>query len=163
MNQIPVLPFERSGHDRVFAGVCGGLASALGVDATLVRFVFALLSLAGGAGILLYFALWAYGGGRRIWPAAALFAFAAVVLLLALGVSGTVVLGAGLIVAGLVVVTIRGGSIKRGGSLPITAIALMMIGAITVLGHIGASKSFIAPRAVAGAPLLALAPWSRQP
>ena len=58
MNQIPVLPFERSGHDRVIAGVCGGIASTLGVDATLVRLVFALLSIAGGAGILLYFALW---------------------------------------------------------------------------------------------------------
>jgi signal transduction histidine kinase len=162
VTQIPALPFERSGHDRVFAGVCGGLASALGVDATLVRFVFALLSLAGGAGILLYLALWAYAGGRRLWPSAALFAFAAVVLLLALGVSGTAVLGAGLIVAGLVVVTIRGGSIKRGGSMPVPAIALMMIGAIVVLDHIGASNSFIAPGAVAGALLLVLAPWSWQ-
>src|SRR2546429_8334784 len=63
-----VLPFERSGHDRVVAGACGGLASTLGVDATLVRLVFALLSLAGGAGILLYFALWSYDGGPRTWP-----------------------------------------------------------------------------------------------
>jgi signal transduction histidine kinase len=162
MTQIPALPFERSGDDRVFAGVCGGVASALGVDATLVRFVFALLSLAGGAGILLYFALWAYAGGRRLWPSAALFAFAAVVLLLALGVSGTAVLGAGLIVAGLVVVTIRGGSIRRGGSLPRPAVALMMIGAIIVLGHVGASNSFIAPGAVVGALLLVLVPWAWQ-
>ena len=70
MTQIPALPFERSDDDRVVAGVCGGLASTLEVDATLVRLVFALLALAGGAGILLYFALWAYAGrqarvGRR--------------------------------------------------------------------------------------------------
>jgi len=67
MTQIPVLPFERSGHDRVVAGVCGGIASKLGVDATLVRLVFALLAIAGGAGILLYFALWVYDDGRRLW------------------------------------------------------------------------------------------------
>ena len=60
MTQIPVLPFQRSEHDRVVAGVCGGVADALGVDPTLVRLVFALLSLAGGAGILLYFALWVW-------------------------------------------------------------------------------------------------------
>ena len=33
MTQIPVLPFERSRQDRVLAGVCGGLAATLGVDA----------------------------------------------------------------------------------------------------------------------------------
>jgi signal transduction histidine kinase len=159
MTQIPVLPFERSGHDRVIAGVCGGLASTLGVDATLVRLVFALLALAGGAGILLYFALWVYDGGRRLWQAALLVAAAAVTLLFALGFSGSAVLGAGLIVAGFAVVLTRGGSIRRGGSLPVLAIVLMMAGAITVLDHIGASRSFIAPGAVAGALLLVLGPW----
>ncbi|MFL5926254.1 MAG: PspC domain-containing protein [Gaiellaceae bacterium] len=159
MTQISVLPFERSGHDRVLAGVCGGLAATLGVDATLVRLVFALLALAGGAGILLYFALWVYDEGRRMWAAAALVAAAAVSLLLALGFSGTAVVGAGLIVAGFAVVLTRGGSIRRGGSLPVLAIALMMAGAITVLGHIGTSRSFIGPGAVAGALLLVLGPW----
>ena len=48
MTQIPALPFARSDDDRVIAGVCGGVASTLNVDATLVRLVFALLSLAGG-------------------------------------------------------------------------------------------------------------------
>jgi signal transduction histidine kinase len=159
MTQIPVLPFERSGHDRVVAGVCGGIASKLGVDATLVRLVFALLAIAGGAGILLYFALWVYDDGRRLWQAAILTAAAAVVLLLALGFSGTAVLGAGLIVAGFAVVLTRGGSIRRGGSLPVLAIVLMMAGSIAVLGHIGTSRSFIAPGAVAGALLLVLGPW----
>ena len=52
------------------AGVCGGIAQALGVDVTLVRLVFALLALAGGAGIVLYLALWLYADGRtRGWPA----------------------------------------------------------------------------------------------
>ena len=65
MTTIPAPVFERSEDDRVIAGVCGGLASALGVDATLVRLVFALLALAGGAGIVLYFALWVQSEHRR--------------------------------------------------------------------------------------------------
>jgi signal transduction histidine kinase len=151
MNQIPVLPFERS--------VCGGIASTLGVDATLVRLVFALLSIAGGAGILLYFALWAYDGGRRTWPAIVLIAAAAASLLVALGLSGAGVLGVGLLVAGLVVILVRGGSIRQEGSLPKLAIVLMVIGAVTLLDHVGASNSFIGPGAVVGTLLLVLGPW----
>ena len=160
MNHIPVLPFERSEHDdRVIAGVCGGLASTLRVDATLVRLVFALLSLAGGAGILLYFALWAYDGGRRTWPAAILAAAAAASLLLALGLSGGAVLGVGVMVAGIGVLLARGGSVREGGSLPRLAIILMLIGAVTLLGHVGASNSFIGPGAVVGTLVLVLGPW----
>ena len=159
MNQLPVLPFERSGHGRVIAGVCGGLASTLGVDATLVRLVFAILSLAGGAGILLYFALWAYDGGRHTWRAAALLAAAACALLIALGLSSGAVLGVGLIVASLGVIVVRGGSMLQGGSLPKLAIVLMVIGAATLLGHVGASNSFIGPGAVVGTLLLVLGPW----
>ena len=162
MSQIPVLPFERSGHDRVIAGVCGGIASTLGVDATLVRLVFALLSIAGGAGILLYFALWAYDGGRRTWPAIVLIASAAASLLVALGLSGAGVLGVGLLVAGLGVIAVRGGSIRQDGSLPKLAIVLMVIGAVTLLDHVGASNSFIGPGAVVGTLLLVLGPWVGQ-
>ena len=159
MNQIPVLPFERSGHDRVIAGVCGGLASTRGVDATLVRLVFAILSLAGGAGILLYFALWAYDDGSHPWRAAILIAAAACSLLLALGLSSGAVFGVGLIVGGLGVIVVRGGSIRQGGSLPKLAIILMVIGAATLLGHVGASNSFIGPGVILGALLLVLGPW----
>ena len=60
--------FAPSSDERVIAGVCAGIAQTLGVDATLVRLVFALLALAGGAGILLYLALWAWKekNGSRI-------------------------------------------------------------------------------------------------
>ena len=57
--------FARRADERVIAGVCAGIAQALAVDVTLVRLVFALLALAGGAGIVLYLALWAYSGSRR--------------------------------------------------------------------------------------------------
>lgn len=49
----------RSFTDRVLAGVCGGIGSALGVNAWLVRFLFVvmtLLSLGGYA--VLYLSLW---------------------------------------------------------------------------------------------------------
>jgi phage shock protein C len=43
---------------RVVAGVCAGLAAYFGVDPTLVRLAFALLTVFGGAGILLYLGAW---------------------------------------------------------------------------------------------------------
>ncbi len=158
MSQAPALLFERSG-DRVIAGVCGGVAARLGVDANLVRLVFALLAIAGGAGILLYFALWLYGGGHRAWLAAVLVAAAAAMLLLSLGLSPTAVLGATLLVAGLAAVLARGGSLRPGGSLPVFGVALMMAGAVTFLGQHGASGPFIAPGAVVGALTLVVGPW----
>ncbi|MDX1663558.1 MAG: PspC domain-containing protein [Candidatus Promineifilaceae bacterium] len=47
----------RSEEDRVIAGVCGGLAEYLGVDAVLVRLAFLLLIPAGGLGLPLYLIL----------------------------------------------------------------------------------------------------------
>ena len=46
--------FARSRDDRVLAGVAGGLAERIGVDALAVRAAFVLLTVAGGAGIALY-------------------------------------------------------------------------------------------------------------
>ncbi len=158
MTDAPALPFRRSEDDRVLAGVCGGVASALAVDATLVRLAFALLALAGGAGILLYLALWTYAS-RTPWIGQLLIAVSAIAFLLALGLSGVAVVGAGLLVAGVAVVLARGGSLRPGGSLPILGIALTMAGAVVLLGHLGASGSLIAPGALAGALLLVFAPW----
>jgi len=47
----------RSTQDRMFAGVCGGIAEYLEVDPTLVRLVFAALTLLGGPGIIIYIVL----------------------------------------------------------------------------------------------------------
>jgi len=44
----------RSTQDRMFAGVCGGIAEYLEVDPTLVRLVFVALSLMGGPGLIIY-------------------------------------------------------------------------------------------------------------
>jgi phage shock protein PspC (stress-responsive transcriptional regulator) len=42
----------------MIAGVCGGLGRYFSVDATIVRLVFLLLLIFGGAGFLLYLILW---------------------------------------------------------------------------------------------------------
>ena len=156
---MSALLFERSSDDRVIAGVCGGIAARLAVDATLVRLVFAILALAGGAGILVYLALWIYARSRRALPAAALFAVASAAILFALGLSGTALLGASLLVAGLVTVLAAGGSLRPGGSLPRLGVALLIAGAVIFLGRNGASGGFLAPGAVVGALVLVVGPW----
>jgi phage shock protein PspC (stress-responsive transcriptional regulator) len=47
---------RRSYSDRMLGGVAGGLARYFGVDATIVRIAFAVLTIFGGAGIPLYLA-----------------------------------------------------------------------------------------------------------
>src|SRR5438874_5345160 len=49
----------RSTDDRILAGVCGGLAEHLNLDARAVRVAFAILALVGGSGLILYAAFWA--------------------------------------------------------------------------------------------------------
>ena len=49
---------RRSADDRMLAGVAGGLARYLDVDATLVRIAFVVLTVVGGAGVPLYLASW---------------------------------------------------------------------------------------------------------
>ncbi|HEY6962809.1 MAG TPA: PspC domain-containing protein [Gaiellaceae bacterium] len=160
MTQIPALPFERSEHDRVLAGVCGGVADALRVDPTLVRLVFAVLALAGGAGILLYLSLWAWTTGRRPIIAVLILALALMALLGALGVPVTATLGFGLMVAGVALLARRGATLRPGGSsLFIPGIALTMAGAVVMLDHLGSSRAFLAPGALAGALALVLGPW----
>lgn len=48
----------RSETDRMLLGVCGGLGEYFGIDSTLVRVVFVLLSLFGASGLVLYLVLW---------------------------------------------------------------------------------------------------------
>jgi phage shock protein PspC (stress-responsive transcriptional regulator) len=49
---------SRSADDRMLAGVAGGIARCLDVDATLVRVAVAALILFTGAGAALYIAAW---------------------------------------------------------------------------------------------------------
>src|SRR6266498_866316 len=101
---MPLPSFTTSTEGRAIAGVCAGIAQALVVDVTLVRLVFALLALAGGAGILLYLALWAYGRSKQPLWVALLLLVAVAVLLRAVGLSDRSVIGIALVAGGLVVI-----------------------------------------------------------
>jgi phage shock protein C len=50
---------RRSRTDRMIAGVCGGLAESLGVDAVILRLALVLATVLGiGAGVVLYLVCW---------------------------------------------------------------------------------------------------------
>ena len=48
----------RSRTERMIAGVCGGIAEYIGIDPTLVRVIWVLITLMAGVGALLYLILW---------------------------------------------------------------------------------------------------------
>src|SRR5690242_144764 len=108
---MPLRSFTTSADGRVLAGVCAGIAEALAVDVTLVRVVFALLALAGGAGIVLYLALWAWSKAKRQWWTILLLLVAASLLLNAVGVSNRAAAGIVLVAAGLALAWRKGGSL----------------------------------------------------
>ena len=53
-------PFTRSRHDRVRAGVMGGIAQRFGWNSTALRIIYVLVSILSAAfpGILVYLILW---------------------------------------------------------------------------------------------------------
>jgi phage shock protein C len=63
---------RRSSTDRMAGGVCGGLADYSGVDPVLWRVGFVGLTLAGGAGVVLYLLLWVLVPGAPTRPDEAL-------------------------------------------------------------------------------------------
>jgi phage shock protein PspC (stress-responsive transcriptional regulator) len=50
------VPLRRPFEDRMLAGVAAGLARYFGVDVTIIRIAFVVLTVVGGAGIPLYLA-----------------------------------------------------------------------------------------------------------
>ena len=154
---MPAPRLARSADDRLIAGVCGGIAAALSLDANLVRFVFALLALAGGAGILLYLAIWAWTSERsRLAPV--LLLFAGVALLRGIGLRWTAVVAIAMIGVGLAMIWRRGG-LRPGAAVPPVGVGLAMAGGVVLLTGGGTSVGFASPGAVAAALLLILGPW----
>ena len=151
--------FVRSSDDRVVAGVCAGIAQTLGVDPTLVRLVFALLALAGGAGVLLYLALWAYSDGRSLWVIAILGLFGISAVLHAIGLGDRAVIGIALVAGGLTLIWRRGGTLSGNAPLSALGVTLAAAGALLVLSQGGVNQSVLAPGAVAGSLLLICGPW----
>ncbi len=148
--------FALSSDGRVLAGVCSGIARSLGVDATLVRLVFAVLGLAGGAGVFLYLMLWALGNARRRWLAIVLAFISVAVVVAALGFTSDAVWGVILVVAGLALALRRGGSFRPGAPLSYGGLALAAWGLLLLPGS--DPRTVVAPAAIGGALLLILGP-----
>ena len=157
---MPLPAFAASSSDRALAGVCGGIASALGVDVTLVRLVFALLALAGGAGIVLYLALWLYADGRPVWLAGLGVVLSGSLLLHAVGLSDRAVAGIALGQRGAAVAWRRGAGLRPDAPLSYAGYALVAIGAVILLAAGGGAPApLLAPGAVVGGLFLIAGPW----
>src|SRR5215212_11892627 len=125
------LPERASPDRRVVAGVAGGIGDALGVDPTLVRLVFALLALAGGAGLVLYAAAWvamAGKGEQKTWVPVLLLLVAVSLALTALGLSGRTVVGLASIAGGLALIWRRSGSLRPDAPLSLAWLGLVALG-----------------------------------
>ncbi len=56
--KTPPTQLYRSETNRVVGGVAGGIGEYASIDPTIIRFVFVLLTIFGGSGILLYLVMW---------------------------------------------------------------------------------------------------------
>jgi phage shock protein C len=59
MNDITSKTLERKRDGRLVAGVCAGLGAYFGLDANVVRLIFAIASFFGFLGVLVYLVAWA--------------------------------------------------------------------------------------------------------
>jgi signal transduction histidine kinase len=158
MSRMALAGFAPSSEGRALAGVCAGIARTLGIDPTLVRLVFAVLALAGGAGILLYLTLWAHARTGRAWLTALLALGTAWLLLLAVGFSGAAVVGIAFVAAGVALALRRGGGFRPDAPVSYGGLALAAIGAVLLLPGGSAPTTVLPPGAVGGALLLIAGP-----
>ena len=171
-SRLPSLPeIRRRDEGAVVAGVCSGVAHALGVDPTAVRLALAILTLADGSGIVLYLGAWLFlpppdapdrprGGAARA-TAIALFALAGLLLLRGLGLAGSLLIPAALIAAGVVLVSRRSGERRQTFRL---ALGLVLVVAGTTVyvnesGPFGDGGGTLAPGGVAVALVAIFGPW----
>jgi signal transduction histidine kinase len=162
---------RRRNEGSAVAGICCGVAYAIGVDPTAVRLVFAILTLSGGSGIVLYLGAWLVlsppdaperlrGGAARA-AAIALFALAAFLLLRGLGLAGSLLIPAALIGAGMLLVSRRSGEGRHAFRL-VPGIVLVVVGTsvyVDASGPFAESGGALAPGAVAVALVAIVGPW----
>src|SRR5262245_12775760 len=156
---MPLPRVSAVGDDRVIAGICAGIARSLAVDVTLVRLVFTLLALAGGAGIVLYLALWLYHRSQTVWLFVLALVIAAALLLHAVGLSDRSVAGVTLIALGLALAWRRGGSFRADAPVSYAGLVVAAARAVLLLSGGSPNAAVLAPGAVAGALLMVGGPW----
>lgn len=59
---------SRNSNDKILGGVCSGLAHYLKIDPTIVRILFALITIGFGTGILIYIIMWLILPARDLAP-----------------------------------------------------------------------------------------------
>ena len=170
--RLPSLPqIRRRNEGAAVAGICSGVAHALGVDPTAVRLVFAILTLAGGSGVVLYLGAWLFlpspgaadsrrGGAARA-AAIAMFALAGFLLLRGLGLAGSLLIPAALIAGGMLLVSRRSGE-RRQTSRLVLGLVLVVAGTTVYVnesGPFGDGGGALAPGAVAVALVAIVGPW----
>jgi signal transduction histidine kinase len=146
------------------------VADSLGVDATLVRLIAALLSFASGAGIVAYLGGWSLLAApgepaptrRRRLAGVVLLVWSAILALHGVGLAGSLVGPLALVAAGLV---LAAGAAPFGigeRRARLGAAVLVLAGIVVFLGENtrGSATTLLAPGAVAVALLLVLAPWA---
>jgi signal transduction histidine kinase len=146
----------------VVAGVAAGLGRALGVDPTLVRLLFAILTLAGGAGVALYLACallmpsetGVRPRGWRVVVGGALVVLAAVVSLNGLGLPWFVQAAAAAAAVGAFFL-VRSQKRLIGWALVAGALVILLTGG----GDVGTDGPLLTPAAFAGGLLLVVGPW----
>ena len=172
LTRFPSFPEVRRTDDgAAVAGICSGVARALGVDATAVRLLFAILTLSGGSGIALYLAAWlviprpdvadrARGAVARA-GGIALLALAGFLLLRGLGLAGSLLVPAALIAVGILLVSRRSGEGRQPLRL-VFGLALVVAGTSVYVdesGPFGEGGGVFAPGAVAVALVAIVGPW----
>ena len=163
------LPFAlprltRAERERAVAGVCSGIAKAIGVDATLVRLAFALLAFAGGAGIVAYAGAWlalpTEGGpdtsARRRIAGLAVLVAAGALALRGLGFADSLVWPAAICGAGVVLA--RRGRVSAALGLVLVAVGIVVF--VDQNSDGDSAGAFLEPSAVAVLLLLVLGPWA---
>ncbi len=150
---------------RALGGVASGIAATLSVDATLVRLVFALLTLASGAGIAAYLGAWwllpmegqPYPSRAVRVRGLALLVVAGFLMLRGFGLADSIVWPVALAAVGVALFRWRGlGLLPR-----VAGIALVVAAVVGFLRqNSGASdQPFVAPGAVMVGLLLVVGPW----
>jgi signal transduction histidine kinase len=166
---VAIPRIERSGRDRVVAGVAAGIGDALAVDATLVRLTFAFLAFASGAGIVAYLGMWAmlpapggaeHGKRRRI-TGTVLLVWSAILALRGVGLADSLVWPLALAGAGIAIGAGATTFNMHGRRAQVIAVVLIVAGVAVFVGDNtgGRPTSLVAPGAVAVALLLVAGPW----
>jgi signal transduction histidine kinase len=167
--------FERLHRRRdggLVAGVCSGLAASARVDPTLVRLVFALLALAGGAGVVAYGAAWLAlpddeAAPVKRWRRVVGIVAILVALSLALrsvGIADTLVWPAVLVAVGAYLLQAdRGGDSRRTRRRRVQIGAALTVGGLVLFGttvaHGAHQGSLVAPAGLLVGIVLVVGPW----